>query len=279
LDELSRAPPVATKASAIESLLERDRLLVVIALALLGILSWIYLVVLARDMAAGDMSLMGMGEMGVVPMNHWTLNTFALALLMWCIMMIGMMVPSAAPMILLFAVITRKQSPGGNPGTSIAIFIASYLIIWAIFSLFATLAQWALTEVALLSPMMVSNSNILTIGLLLACGTYQLSPLKQACLGKCRSPLSFLMNEWQQGNIGALKMGLSHGAYCVGCCWLLMALLFIGGVMNLLWIAMIAGLALMEKVFPHGELLGKLGGAMLLALASYMLFTDLSVLD
>ena len=87
------------------------------------------------------------------------------------------------------------------------------------------------------------------------------------------------MNEWQQGNIGALKMGLSHGAYCVGCCWLLMALLFIGGVMNLLWIAMIAGLALMEKVFPHGELLGKLGGAMLLALASYMLFTDLSVLD
>ena len=245
-----------------------------IALALLSILSWIYLVVVARDMAAGDMSLMGMGKMGVMPMNHWTLTTFALALIMWCIMMIGMMVPSAAPMILLFALITRKQSPEGNPGPSIAIFIASYIVIWSIFSLLATLAQWALTEVALLSPMMVSNSNKLTIGLLLACGTYQLSPLKQACLGKCRSPLSFLMNNWQQGNIGALKMGLSHGAYCVGCCWLLMALLFVGGVMSLVWIAMIAGLALVEKVFPHGELLGKLGGVMLLTMASYMFLSD-----
>ena len=256
-----------------ERIFRRDRALVIIALAALSLVSWIYLAILAADMAAGDMSLMGMEQMATMgqamtqTMSGWTLTTFVLMALMWWIMMVGMMVPSAAPMILLFAMITRKQARDENPGLRIALFTAAYLLIWSAFSVAATLAQWALTEAALVSPMMVGTSRWLTIGLLLACGIYQLTPLKQACLGKCRSPLSFLMTKWLPGNLGALKMGLSHGAYCVGCCWLLMALLFVGGVMNLLWVALIAILVLGEKVMPRG-------GLAMLALAAYMILPD-----
>lgn len=268
-----------------ERILQRDRALVVAALAALTVLSWIYLVILAKDMAQGDMGLMGMGDLGGAlggafggamggDLAHWSLTTFILMLVMWWVMMVGMMVPSAAPMILLFATITRKGAAGENPGRRIALFTATYLLVWGGFSLLATLAQWALTETALLSPMMVGTSRGLTIGLLGACGAYQLSPLKQACLGKCRSPLSFLMTRWRPGDLGALKMGLSHGAYCLGCCWLLMALLFIGGVMNLFWVAGIAVLVLGEKILPRGDFIGRLGGVGMLVLAAYMILPD-----
>ena len=231
-------------------------------------------------MAAGDMRLMGMARMGgqmanmgqamTQTMSGWSLTTFILMGLMWWVMMVGMMVPSAAPMILLCAMVTRKQVKDENPGLRIALFTAAYLIIWAVFSIAATIAQWTLTKAALISLMMVGTSCWLTIGLLLACGIYQLTPLKQAFLGKCHSPLSFLMTKWLPGNLGALKMGLSHGAYCVGCCWLLTALLFVGGVMNLFWVALIAILVLGEKVMPRGDLFGKAGGMVMIALTAYM---------
>jgi predicted metal-binding membrane protein len=252
-----------------ERILRHDRILVVIALAVLTVLAWLYLFILTNDMAKGDMSLMGMGAM-TASMSQWSLITFALMGVMWWVMMVGMMVPSAAPMILLFATVTRKGAGDGRPGLRIAIFTAAYLAIWAGFSVLASLAQWALTEAALLSPMMVGTSDWLIIALLAASGAYQLSPLKQACLGKCRSPLSFLMTNWQPGDLGALKMGLSHGAYCLGCCWLLMALLFVGGVMNLFWVALIAVGVLAEKVLPRGDLFGRLGGVAMLVLAAYM---------
>jgi predicted metal-binding membrane protein len=276
-------PPVAEKASVMERILLRDRVLVIISLAVLSVLSWVYLAVLAMDMAEGDMSLMGQniaaGSMVAMTatMNVWPLSTFFLMLIMWWVMMVGMMVPSAAPMILLFALVTRKQAEAENPGKRIAIFAATYIVVWGGFSVVATLAQWALTEAALLSPKMVASSQWLTIGLLAACAIYQLTPLKQACLGKCRSPLSFLMTNWHPGDLGAMKMGLSHGAYCLGCCWLLMALLFVGGVMNLFWVALIAVLVLAEKVLPHGNLLGKLGGLLMLGLAAYILPESLFV--
>jgi predicted metal-binding membrane protein len=264
-----------------ERILKRDRILVIMALAALSLLAWVYLAILAKDMAAGDMRLMGMpvvgetmasGAMGAMTASvmPWTLTTFVLMAVMWWVMMVGMMVPSAAPMILLFATLTRKQVKDTNPGLGIALFTSAYLLIWAAFSLGATLAQWALTQAALLSPMMVGTSRWLMIGLLLACGIYQLTPLKQACLGKCRSPLSFLMVKWRPGRLGALEMGLSHGAYCLGCCWLLMALLFIGGVMNLFWVALIAIVVLAEKVLPRGDLFGKAGGVVMIVLAAYM---------
>ena len=250
------------------------------ALAALSILSWIYLAVLAKDMAQGDMSLMGMGHMVAgsmkATMGVWTGSTFALMAVMWFVMMVGMMVPSAAPMILLFATVTRKQAPDEKPGLRIAIFTGTYLFIWALFSIAATLAQWALAEADLVSPMMVGTSKWLTIGLLVACGIYQLTPLKQACLGKCRSPLGFLIKKWLPGDFGALKMGLSHGAYCLGCCWLLMSLLFVGGVMNLLWVALIAILVLGEKILPRGDLFGKFGGGAMLVVAAYMILPTTS---
>lgn len=269
--------------TGMDRILRRDQALVLIALAALTVLSWIYLAILAADMAAGDMSLMGgpdmaagklaNGRMGAMTASlaQWSPITFTLMLIMWSVMMVGMMLPSAAPMILLFAAITRKQARDENPALRISLFTATYLLIWAGFSLLATLAQWALTEAALLSPMMVGTSRALTVTLLAACGAYQLSPWKQACLGKCRSPLSFLMSHWQPGDLGALKMGFAHGAYCLGCCWLLMALLFLGGVMNLFWAALVAGLVLGEKVLPRGDFLGRLGGAAMLVLAAYLL--------
>ncbi|MDE0942082.1 MAG: DUF2182 domain-containing protein [Alphaproteobacteria bacterium] len=263
-----------------ERILIRDRALVFIALAGLSILSWAYLAVLAMDMAQGDMSMMGMAAIATgsmqATMSQWTATTFALMGVMWFVMMVGMMVPSAAPMILLFATVTRKQAREENPGLRIVLFTSTYLFIWAMFSIAATAAQWALTEAALLSPMMIGTSKWLTIGLLTACGIYQLTPLKQACLGKCRSPLGFLMSKWQPGDLGALKMGLSHGAYCLGCCWLLMGLLFVGGVMNLLWVALIAVLVLGEKVLPRGDLFGKVGGGVMLALAAYIALPAIS---
>lgn len=263
-----------------ERILIRDRALVFIALAGLSILSWIYLAVLAKNMSQGDMSLMGMAVMATgsmqATMGAWTTTTFALMAVMWFVMMVGMMVPSAAPMILLFATVTRKQAQDKNPSLRIAIFAGAYLFVWALFSIAATLAQWALTEAALVSPMMIGTSKWLTIVLLGACGIYQLTPLKQACLGKCRSPLGFLMTGWLPGDLGALKMGLSHGAYCLGCCWLLMGLLFVGGVMNLLWVALIAILVLGEKVLPHGDLFGKFGGVAMLAVAVYVILPTTS---
>jgi predicted metal-binding membrane protein len=259
-----------------EQIFRRDRALVVIALVLLSGLSWIYLIILAEDMPSAPMSVT-MGAMTAnmeQTMAAWTPATFALMAAMWVVMMVGMMVPSAAPMILLFAMVTRKQAGDENPALRIALFAGAYLLIWTGFSLAATVAQWALTEAALLSPMMVGTSQWLTIGLLAACGIYQLTPLKQACLGKCRSPLSFLMNNWLPGDLGALKMGLAHGAYCLGCCWLLMALLFVGGVMNLFWVALIAILVLAEKVLPRGDLFGKFGGIVMLALATYLILPE-----
>ena len=274
-------PSVAEKASVIERILLHDRILVIMSLAVVSVLSWIYLAVLAIDMAEGDMSLMGQNmtigsmEAMTATMNVWSLSTFALMFIMWWVMMVGMMVPSAAPMILLFALVTRKQAEAENPGRCIAIFTTTYLVVWGGFSVVATLAQWALTEATLLSPMMVGSSQWLTISLLVACGVYQLTPLKQACLSKCRSPLSLLMTKWHPGDLGAMKMGFSHGAYCLGCCWLLMSLLFVGGAMNLIWVALIAALVLVEKVLPHGNLLGKLGGIVMLALAALILSESL----
>jgi predicted metal-binding membrane protein len=227
-------------------------------------------------MSLGDMSLMGMGKSGAMTME-WTLTTFGLMFLMWWIMMIGMMVPSAAPMILLYSTISRKQLEKNHADQAITIFVASYLLIWFFFSLLATLAQWLLTEASLVSPMLMESKPSLTLGLLIACGIYQLSPLKQTCLSNCRSPLSFFMARWQPGRLGSLKMGLSHGAYCVGCCWLLMALLFVGGVMNLLWVALIAMFVLVEKVLPQGDLISKLGGVVMLILAGYQLVSGVIV--
>jgi predicted metal-binding membrane protein len=195
---------------------------------------------------------------GVEP---WTATEFGLLLAMWAVMMVAMMVPTAAPMTLVYAAVARKAAAQNNPLAPTFVFVTGYIAMWMVFSLVATIAQHALDQAALLSPMMVSNSASFGAALLIAAGVYQFTPLKNACLRNCRAPAHFLSRYWRTGNIGAFRMGLRLGAYCVGCCWVLMALLFIGGVMNLLWIAAIAIFVLLEKTIPLGDVSGRIAGA------------------
>jgi predicted metal-binding membrane protein len=158
----------------------------------------------------------------------------------------------------------RNSTNNENSGRT-AIFIAGYIVVWSGFALGATLIQWGLHEATLLSPMMATSNAILGGAILVGAGAYQLSPLKLTCLNKCRTPLGFLMNEWREGPKGILSMGLIHGAYCIGCCWMLMALLFVLGVMNLLWIAALSAFVLLEKVIPGGRWLSRASGILLIA--------------
>jgi predicted metal-binding membrane protein len=183
---------------------------------------------------------------------------------MWAVMMVAMMLPSAAPTILLFAGVSRRRRLQGRPAVPAAVFTLGYLLVWMLYAAAAATAQWELHRLALLSPAMASASPLLGGGLLVAAGVYQWMPLKGACLSHCRSPLGFFSTEWREGAWGALLMGMRHGSFCVGCCWLLMALLFVAGVMNLLWVAAIAGFVLLEKLLPGGARLGKAVGVLLI---------------
>jgi predicted metal-binding membrane protein len=191
---------------------------------------------------------------------------------MWWIMMIGMMLPSAAPMILTFSSINRRRRLRDEPFVPTAIFVAGYLLAWGGFSAMATLGQWGLERAALLSSMdMTTTSRWLGGVLFLAAGIYQLTPLKQSCLRACRSPFDFIVNRWRDGEVGALRMGLAHGVYCLGCCALLMVLLFAVGVMNLLWVAVLAIVVLVEKLLPLGEWTARVVGAGLVGYGLWLL--------
>jgi len=237
--------------------LRRDRFVVLAALAALTTVSWLYVVemgsTLRPDRAPGDMVLECCGvDLG---------TTF----LMWTVMMVGMMVPSVTPMVLTFATINRRRGEGGGPYVPTAAFLSGYLIAWTAFSAVAALAQWALFRATLLDPQSQTVGPWLAGPILLAAGVFQLSPAKQACLVQCRSPLGFFVAEWRDGWTGAIRMGLRHGVFCIGCCWLLMALLFVAGVMNLLWVAAIAAYVLAEKVLPPGRAVARAGAALCFA--------------
>ncbi|WP_119461797.1 DUF2182 domain-containing protein [Rhodospirillaceae bacterium SYSU D60014] len=250
-----------TGTTTLERLLRRDRAVVVAGLVGVILLSWAYLL-LGAGMPMDPMS-MGEAMAGMAPMA-WSPSYALLMVVMWAVMMAAMMLPSAAPMILLFAAIDRKRRQGGSPYGRTWAFALGYVVVWLGFSLVAAALQWQLERVALLSPMMASTSAVFGGVVLLAVGFYQLTPLKQACLKHCRSPLDFILHHWRAGMGGATAMGLAHGAYCLGCCWMLMALLFVGGVMNLLWIAAIAAFVLVEKTAPAGHWLGHAAGLVLI---------------
>lgn len=248
----------------------RDRLTILIGLGGVTLLAWLYLVIASGHMAT--MPGMSMEDMaGMMELRPWTGFDFFLLFLMWAIMMVGMMVPTAAPVTLIYAAVARRAASQASPIASTAIFVAGYLAIWTLFSAGATLIQWALEQAALLSPMMVSTSPLLGAGLLIAAGIYQFTPLKNTCLTHCRAPAHFLSGHWRNGAMGAFRMGLEHGAYCLGCCWALMFLLFLGGVMNLLWVAAIAVFVLLEKIAPCGDRGGRAAGAAMILLGLVML--------
>jgi predicted metal-binding membrane protein len=227
--------------------------------------AWVYIVVRARRMATDSTDMTGHSMAptlhAMTGMQPWTATEFGLRFTMWAVMMVAMMVPTAAPMTLLYAAVARKAATQHNPLAPTFIFVTGYIAMWTIFSLVATLAQHALDQAALLSPMMVSRSAVFGAALLIAAGIYQLTPLKNACLRNCRAPAHFLSRYWRTGNLGAFRMGLRLGAYCVGCCWIVMGLLFVGGVMDLLWIAAIAIFVLLEKSIPFGDVSGRVAGA------------------
>jgi len=239
-------------ALAPERLLRSDR--VIVAVALTGAIAgaWAYL-------------LLGAGmDMDAMPaIASWTPSYFAVMFAMWAVMMAAMMLPSAAPMILLFSAISRRRAEQGGTARTTALFALGYLAIWTVFSLGATALQWALGEAALLSPALKTSSAWLAGALLIAAGLYQWTPLKHACLHRCRSPLDFVLSFWRDGAWGGFSMGVRHALYCLGCCWALMLLLFVGGVMSLAWIAGLAAFVLLEKTAPGGHWLGRAAGAAL----------------
>jgi predicted metal-binding membrane protein len=184
-----------------------------------------------------------------MPMTpEWTSTDFILLFLMWLVMMIAMMTPSVAPLILVFARVNRERKQQDHPFVSAGYLITGYFLVWGVFSLAATSLQWLLQQISLLNPEMKTTNKILGSIILITTGIFQFTPLKQTCLTYCRSPLNFVLLHWKEGKTGALRMGIENGFYCVGCCWMLMALLFVAGIMNLLWVAIITLFVLIEKV-------------------------------
>ena len=248
------------------SAMTSDRAVVGFSLAGITALGWLYLIVEADKMSRMDMS------MAMPHMMSWDASYLGFLFVMWSIMMIAMMVPSVTPMVMMFTTVNRKRQESDRADLiPIGMFVLGYLIAWAAFSGVAAIAQWALHALALVSPMMSSTSVYLGGGLLVAGGVYQWTPLKYACLVHCRTPMSFLMTSWRTGRTGALVMGLHHGSFCVGCCWVLMALLFVAGVMNVLWVAAIAAFVFIEKVAPRGEIIGRIAGVVLVAAGVWMI--------
>lgn len=263
--------------AALETVLRRDRVVVTAALAVLTTLAWAYTLWLSgrmnmnmSDMSGTGMSSMSMGEsigqnMGVMlapAFKAWSVSHFIFMVTMWIVMMVGMMTPSAAPMILLYARVGRQAATHGQPFAATGFFAGGYLLAWTAFSLFATLGQWLLERAALLTPMMAASSGVFGGLILIAAGIFQWMPLKDICLKHCQAPLAFIQHHggFQHDALGSLSLGFRHGLYCVGCCWALMALLFVGGVMNILWIAMLTIFVLLEKIVPARRLITRVAG-------------------
>lgn len=243
----------------VEGIIRRDRTIVAAGLAAVVVLAWAYLVA-----GAGmDMSMPGM----VMAPAAWSPAYGLLLFLMWWIMMIAMMAPGVAPTVLLYATIQRRQA-ATNPAIATALFLAGYLVMWAAFSVLATLSQWGLGLVGLMSMDMRLASALLGGTILVAAGLYQFTAVKAACLHHCQSPILFLSQHWRNGSGGAFRMGVRHGAYCMGCCWFLMVLLFFTGVMNLAWIAGLAIYVALEKLLPLGPWLCRVAGAALVVLGA-----------
>ena len=296
--------------NVIEVVLRRDRALVTLALVTVITASWLFLLAGAgTGMYPHEMAVLAPAQTGMEPSIPgaaggsgqeamtgasgrssiagmlispipWTPGYALVLFSMWWLMMIAMMLPSAAPLVLLHAAVTRKglaraddsgpNAPSYRLRSATTAFIVGYLLIWGAFSLLAVAAQWALVREGLLSAMMMSTNRLLGAGLLMAAGLWQLTPLKTVCLRHCRSPFSFLSAHWRPGVGGAFTMGFKHGVFCLGCCWFLMALLFYGGVMNLIWIVGLALFVFIEKMMPAGLAFARIIGLLLIAWGAWL---------
>lgn len=237
----------------------RDRALVWACLAVTTALAWAYLVHLDRQMSSSMEYDTMMAKMGMTTEMSWRAADVFFTFTMWAVMMVGMMAGTAAPVLLLFA---AARAGRGERGARLAVlmFGLGYVTVWVGFSVCAALAQWTLHQTAMLTPTMAASSPYLAGAILIVAGAYQLTPWKGTCLTRCRSPLGFLMTSWRDGQLGALQMGVRHGSYCLGCCWALMCVLFVVGVMNLVWVAALTGFVLFEKIGPAGVIVARLAG-------------------
>jgi predicted metal-binding membrane protein len=252
-----------------DKVLNRDRLVVLGALAAVVALAWAYLAYIVLAQPAMDMDAIAMAAM---PPPVWDVRYFAATLAMWMVMMVGMMLPSATPTVLLFDALQMQGDPARRRDhRATALFAAGYVLAWSAFSVLATTAQWVLSEARLLSAMMTGKSSVFAGLLLMIAGVYQFTPLKTACLSQCRSPAEFLVRHRRSGPLGPLLMGLQHGIHCIGCCWALMVLLFAFGVMNLLWVAALAIFVFIEKLAPAGPLVGRVGGFLMVSAGLVMM--------
>jgi predicted metal-binding membrane protein len=266
-----------TDTTVLEGVLRRDRLVLVAALVAVIAISWIWIWLGAGTgmnavAMTGGTGMPGMAGMMMEP-AIWTAGYAGLMFAMWWVMMAAMMLPSAAPILLLFARVNRAERAGDRPYVPTGIFAAGYLAVWGGFSALATGLQWVFEQLGLLSPMMTTTSYWLGGAILIAAGVWQFTPLKRICLRHCRSPITFLVQGWRPGRLGAFRMGLEHGTYCLGCCWFLMGLVFFGGVMNLFWIAGLAIFVLLEKAIPMGQWIGRIAGIGVAAWGVLMLTT------
>jgi predicted metal-binding membrane protein len=243
-----------------------DRALIAGGLVIVTLLCWAWIVPMALDMY-GPMT----GPSAWMMTTHWDATHIVLLWAMWAVMMAGMMLPSASPILLLYVDASRRRPDAGRALPRAYAMAGGYLIVWAAFSVAATLLQRLLSEWLLLSPMMEMVRPSAMAAVLALAGLYQLTPLKRMCLRSCRSPLSFVMQRWRNGTGGALRMGIEHGIDCLGCCWALMLLLFVGGVMNIAVIATLTIVVLLEKVAPFGEWVSRVTGIALILLAGWLL--------
>ena len=252
---------MANPSTPLESLLRRDRWLVGGALVVAIILCWAWIIPMAVDMY-GAMN----GPAAWMMTGTWDPAHLALLFAMWVVMMAGMMLPSAAPALLIYAAVVRQSPDGARVQAHAHAFAGGYLLVWTVFSLAATVLQRLLDRLLLLSPMMDASDRRFGGALLIGAGLFQFTAWKQACLRYCRSPAEFLTLHWQAGVRGGFQLGWKHGLYCLGCCWALMLLLFVGGVMNLWWIAGLTVYVLLEKLAPLGAQGGRLAGLPLIGL-------------
>lgn len=258
--------PAEKSRGSLEAAFHSDRMFVLGGLTVGSVLAWIYTVRLAAQHPR-----LHAGHGGVARTLPWDAGDLALLFLMWAVMMTAMMVPTAAPMVLAFAKIKRQQNPHSGVASPVGAFVLGYVVVWTVFSGLATLVEWRLHHAALVTADGAAANPFFGGLLLFTAGVFQWTPLKQACLRHCRSPLAFFMSSWRDGWRGALSMGLEHGAYCVGCCWALMALMFFAGVMNLLWLAALAAFVLLEKVVPSPRLVSNAAGVLLTGWGLYLI--------
>jgi predicted metal-binding membrane protein len=256
------------KTNFLEQILKKDRFIIISGLFILCSLSWVYIIYLSRQMNPMNMDAF----LFAMPMTStWTGVDFWLIFLMWFVMMIAMMTPSVTPLILIFTLVNRQKRQQQNPFVSAGYLLGGYFMIWAVFSLLATSLQWLLQHISMLNSEMETTNKILGGTLLIAAGIFQFSLLKRKCLHYCRTPIDYIHCNWKEGKTGALRMGIENGIYCLGCCWILMILLFVSGIMNLLWISLIALFVLIEKALSRSKWISYMAGVILLIYGTMIL--------